>query len=158
MNNTQEKLTGEQIIEILKNSEISVYSFAMEDLDIDYEFSKEALEADKKKDEWLENNPNPGYGKEGYDKWLKEYKSYPSKYEVKENEWKKANNIPNWKEVEQYGGESMGDTWYSVKYFPDHDVYIRVDGWYQSHNGTDFNGWEDCSVVKPVEKTITVYE
>lgn len=61
-------------------------------------------------------------------------------------------------EVEQYGGEGQGDTWYSVKYFPDHDVYLKVNGWYQSYSGTDFNGWEDVDVVKPQQKTITVYE
>lgn len=60
-------------------------------------------------------------------------------------------------EVDKYGGEGKGDEWYSIKHFKDHDVYIRTDGYYQSHNGTEFEqgyGQE----VKPVEKTITVYE
>lgn len=60
-------------------------------------------------------------------------------------------------EVEQYGGESMGETWYSVKYFKDHDVYIRIDGFYASYDGTSFYdgyGYE----VRPTQKTITVYE
>jgi len=60
-------------------------------------------------------------------------------------------------EVKQKGGEGEGDTWYSVKYFKDHDVYIRTDGYYQSHNGADFDegyGYE----VFPKEKTIVVYE
>ena len=60
-------------------------------------------------------------------------------------------------EVDQYGGEGQGETWYSVKYFKDHDVYIRTDGYYQSYNGTDFEegyGQE----VRPIEKTIIVYE
>lgn len=62
-------------------------------------------------------------------------------------------------EVERYGGEGMGDTWYSIKYFKDHDVYIKVSGWYQSYNGTDFGDWnEACKEVRPVEKTITVYK
>lgn len=62
-------------------------------------------------------------------------------------------------EVDQYGGEGQGDTWYSVKYFPDHDVYIRIDGWHQSYEGTEFGGWGDaCSEVRPQQKTITVYE
>lgn len=61
-------------------------------------------------------------------------------------------------EVDQYGGEGQGDTWYSIKYFPDHDVYLRVDGWYQSYSGTDFNEWEDVTEVRPKQKTITVYE
>lgn len=63
------------------------------------------------------------------------------------------------KEVSHYGGEGKGDTWYSVFHFTDHDVHLKVDGWYSSYNGTDFEGWEDSvKEVKPMEKTITVYE
>lgn len=62
-----------------------------------------------------------------------------------------------WEEVEQYGGEGQGDTWYSVKYFPDHDVYIRIDGFYTSYHGTDFYDGLGRE-VRPQEKTITVYE
>lgn len=65
--------------------------------------------------------------------------------------------VGEFKEVKQYGGEGQGDTWYSVKYFKDHDVYIRTEGYYQSHYGTDFHyGYGE--EVKPVQKTITVYE
>ncbi len=63
------------------------------------------------------------------------------------------------KEVEQRGGEGQGDEWYIVYYFPDHDIYLKVDGYYQSYNGTEFyDGWDDCYEVKPQEKTITVFE
>ncbi len=76
-----------------------------------------------------------------------------------EKEFLEKNGIPNWKEIEQYGGEGQGDTWYSVKHFPEHNVYIKVEGYYQSYNGTEFHkGWDSCSEVKPVTKTITVYE
>ncbi len=62
-------------------------------------------------------------------------------------------------EVDQYGGTGQGDTWYAIKYFPQHDVYIKVDGWYSSYNGTNFDGWgHDVYEVRPKEKTITVYE
>lgn len=60
-------------------------------------------------------------------------------------------------EVEQKGGEDEGTEWYSVKYFEEHGVYIRTDGYYTSYNGTDFEdgmGYE----VTPQERTITVYE
>lgn len=64
-----------------------------------------------------------------------------------------------WEEIDQYGGESMGDHWHSVKHFKEHDVYIKVIGWYQSYNGTEFyDGWGCCSQVLPQQKTITVYE
>lgn len=62
-------------------------------------------------------------------------------------------------EVAQKGGEDEGSEWYSVKYFPDHDVYIKVEGYYSSYNGTDFyNGWGNCKEVRPKEKVIIVYE
>lgn len=100
-----EKLTYEQIIEVLKEKIESVHDFAHEDYD--YE--------------------ELGLG------------------EVEE--------------VDQQGGENEGSHWHSVKYFKDHDVYIRVDGYYSSYEGTDFyDGWDCCSNVRPKEKTITVYE
>jgi hypothetical protein len=68
-------------------------------------------------------------------------------------------NIGTITEVAQYGGEGQGDTWYSVKHLPDHDMYIRVDGYYSSQDGTEFyDGWNSCSEVKQKQKTITVYE
>ncbi len=58
-------------------------------------------------------------------------------------------------EVEQYGGEGDGSTWYSVKYFKDHDVYIRTDGYYSSYHGTDFNeGYGRQVVPKTIEKIV----
>jgi hypothetical protein len=62
-------------------------------------------------------------------------------------------------EVDKYGGEGKGETWYSVKHFVDHNVYIRVDGYYTSYEGTSFyDEWDCCRNVKPEQKTITVYE
>lgn len=62
-------------------------------------------------------------------------------------------------EVDEYGGEGQGEQWYTVLHFVDQDVYIRVDGFYTSFNGTDFyDGWNCCSNVQPITKTITVYE
>ncbi len=58
-------------------------------------------------------------------------------------------------EVAQRGGEGEGEDWYSVQYFKEHDVYIRIDGYYNSYNGTDFDN--DVYEVFPSEKTITVY-
>lgn len=60
-------------------------------------------------------------------------------------------------EVTQKGGEGEGSEWYSVKYFKDHDVYIKVEGYYSSYHGTDFeNGYGD--ECRPKLKTITIYE
>jgi hypothetical protein len=60
-------------------------------------------------------------------------------------------------EVEQKGGQGEGEEWYSVIHFEDHDVYIRIDGYYSSYGGTDFDSAE-FNEVRPKEKTITVYE
>lgn len=58
--------------------------------------------------------------------------------------------------VDHYGGEGKGEEYWTVYHFIDHDVYIRIDGWYSSYNGAEFDdyGYE----VRPIEKTITVYE
>lgn len=148
-----------EIIEKLKATGISVEDFAYEyipHLDV---FSDAALEAQRLLDEWLKNNPNPGYGEEGHKEWIEKYDKLPSKYTISVQEWKKDNNLPEWKEIEQYGGEDMGSTWYSIKYFPELDLYIKVSGWYQSYHGTDFSDWDSaCKEVRPQQKTITVYE
>lgn len=63
------------------------------------------------------------------------------------------------KQVDSHGGEDEGSNWYVVKHFVEHDVYIKVSGYYQSHHGTDFwDGWDSCKQVSPQSKTITVYE
>jgi len=148
-----------KILEVLKESEISISNFAYENVPSKTPYSSEALEAERIKDQWVVDNPNPGYGTDKYQEWLENFSKFPSKYNIAQREWLAEHNIPTWKEVEQVGGEGQGDTWYSVKYFPDHDVYINVSGYYSSYNGTDFNDWDDaCSEVKPIEKTITVYE
>lgn len=62
-------------------------------------------------------------------------------------------------EVEQIGGEGQGDLWYSVKYFPHYDIYLKVKGFYESYSGVDFyDGWDCIKEVKPKERTIIVYE
>jgi len=61
------------------------------------------------------------------------------------------------KTVNRRGGEGRGEDWNVVKYFVDHDVYISLDGYYSSYDGTDFYGFE-LEEVFPKEKTITVYE
>ena len=61
--------------------------------------------------------------------------------------------------VHSEGGEGQGEHWERVYHFPDHDVYISVVGFYSSYDGVDFyDGWGCCSNVRPVQKTITVYE
>ena len=71
-------------------------------------------------------------------------------------------NLGEIEEVSQYGGMGKGEMWYSVKYFKDHDIYIKVDGFYSSYECESyalFEDWDECVFeVRPESKTITVYE
>jgi len=61
--------------------------------------------------------------------------------------------------IDSYGGEGQGETYYNIFFFPEHDVYLRIDGFYSSYEGVDYiEGWDSISQVKPKQKTITVYE
>lgn len=59
--------------------------------------------------------------------------------------------------VDDYGGEGQGDDYYTVFGFTkgDETVYVKFEGYYASHYGSEYQSW---SFVKPVKKTITVYE
>ena len=69
--------------------------------------------------------------------------------------------LGNTKNISKQKGD-IGITSYAHKitYFKEHDVYIKLLGWYSSYSGSC--EWEDdndnYSVVKPKEKTITVWE
>lgn len=150
-------MTGEEIIEKLKELFDNVSDFAYEAIPYPSEFPQEALEAQRIKDEFYKSIEDKRNTSE-WDNLLREYNKLPNKYDIAENKWKFSHNL-EWKEVDSYGGVGQGETWYSVKYFPQHDVYIKVNGFYQSYNGTEFyDGWGCCEIVKPVQKTITVYE
>ena len=64
----------------------------------------------------------------------------------------------NYETSEDEYGDDLGDssilTW-TVYHFKDHDVFIKFQGWYSSYNGIEFESMQE---VKPVTKTITVYE
>lgn len=42
-----------------------------------------------------------------------------------------------------------------VVHFVEHDCYIKFSGYYSSYDDSDYDEWSE---VKPVTKTITVYE
>jgi hypothetical protein len=131
------KLTGKEIIELFKKSGIGVRSFA---------YNETTPWTDQEKDQWR----SVPYGTP-----LREELSIRFSKLAEE----RTKDLPKYIEADQYGGEGQGDTWFSIKYFEEHDVYLKVSGWYQSHYGTDFSDWDDAvKEVKPQEKTITVYE
>lgn len=58
---------------------------------------------------------------------------------------------------DRYGGEDQGSDYWSVYSFSDgmEVVFIQFQGWYASYEGSTY---EEFYEVKPVEKTITVFE
>ena len=61
--------------------------------------------------------------------------------------------------VDHYGGEDQGSDYYTVYEFKDDSleetVYIKFQGWYASHYGTEYQNFE---IVTPQQRTVTVYE
>jgi hypothetical protein len=66
------------------------------------------------------------------------------------------------KVVEQKGGYNelqdgaSGMEWHIVRHFVDHDVYIRLDGYYTSYEGLDISRAK-YKEVKPKERVIVEY-
>lgn len=60
------------------------------------------------------------------------------------------------KVVDSYGGEDCGSTYYAVYEMSDgiESLFVRFDGHYQSHYGTDYQGY---SFVTPKEKKVMEY-
>ena len=56
--------------------------------------------------------------------------------------------------VDSYGGEGMGEEYWSVYSFNNDDelVYVKFDGYYASYNGADFSRW---FFVEPKEVVVT---
>ena len=65
-------------------------------------------------------------------------------------------NLGEFVQVDQYGGEDQGSTFYSIVHFKDHDIYLRWDGWYASYDGWYLEN--PPTEVKPKTKQITVFE
>lgn len=158
-----------EILEFLKNNGVSVDNFAYEssvDIPEDFVPSSKIQELREAKEkaykEWQEYEDWQEYESKSSNSNNSLYKAWsdiPSVDDEIQKEYLESVGIGEIIEVEAYGGENMGSTWYSIKHFPKHDIYIRVDGWYQSHYGTDFEDWDTaCSEVKPVKKTITTFE
>lgn len=63
----------------------------------------------------------------------------------------------SWESQEGYGGEDMGSEYWHVYSFTDGKttVYVKFDGWYASHYGSEFNEW---FFVTPTQVTKTVFK
>ena len=158
-----DKLTYSEIIEILKKiSSVENFCdnefFSIDEIkDTDFKLSDEC----KSKvdayylnyDKWKATNYD--YNSEIYQEFIKN--DFP--YSHIDEEIRNFYNLGEIEIVDSYGGEDMGSTYYSIKYFKKHGIYIKVSGFYQSYSGTTFGDWDEaCGEVKPVTKTVTVYE
>ena len=58
--------------------------------------------------------------------------------------------------VDNFGGEGCGDQYWSVYSFTkdNQTVYVKFDGWYASHYGSEFTEW---FFVKPKQVTVTQF-
>lgn len=59
-------------------------------------------------------------------------------------------------EAERTEGSGDYDGAQSVLFFPAHNVYISIEGYYTSNDGCDFNG-ADVFIVEPKEIVTTVF-
>lgn len=148
MNLKNRKMTVQEILKVVEELGISVEDFGYGEFGVpnDFELPEELNSQRKARQEYYEID----YQKRNNQK-IPEYD-----YKAANKYWLDKIGIGSWKEVEQDGGEDQGSNWYSIKYFEDHDVYIKTQGYYQSYSGTDFHDGYGHE-VKPQEKTITVY-
>lgn len=104
------------------------------------------------------------------DEYRDEYDDYDDEDEIKDVE--KVTNVDkhkkvktilgNWNEIRVSGGEDSGSNWVRVYHFENHDVYLRVSGYYSSYEGVEFNdtSWETNEIkeVRPKEVIKVIYE
>ena len=157
----------EELISKLKEIYKHVDQFTEEGPDIpdDFKFSEKIEKIAANKEQALINlKAHPFYNdkkvsKEGHEELNRIYQDLPSVWDAKQEEYLDSIGIGRIEEVSQRGGEGEGEYWESVKYFPMHDIYIKVVGHYTSYEGTEFyNEWDCCSQVVPVKKEVTYYE
>jgi hypothetical protein len=149
-------MTYTEIIEKLKTLYSNVAEFANDEAPYNPNNYREALQALKDREDFKsEHYINYRWDTPQNNKF---YNDMPNPWAIAQDLYNADTSTLKWEEVDSYGGEGQGETWYSVKYFRDYDVYIKVDGYYTSYNGVEFDrGWDSCKEVRPKQKTITVY-
>lgn len=147
-----------EIIEKLKTIFEEVGEFAHEDQQYDFENYPEALEAQRIRKEFNDLH------RKDYTYWDSEenmeiYGNLPDEYKIINRLYRQSIGLL-WEEVDYNSFLTDREDWYSVKYFPEHNVYIKVLGYECPHREEVIfeEGWDCCEEVKPVQKTITIYE
>ena len=161
-----EKLTADQILNIVENNmDINQFGEGYYPNPKDFEYSdevKKARIANQEAYDALINHPthklryDEKEADADYQKVRQNYLNSPSPDEQEKLEFLASLGLGKIVEVDSYGGSDQGTTWYSVKHFVDHDVYIQTDGYYSSYEGVEFEdyGYE----VKPEQVMVTQYK
>ncbi len=97
--------------------------------------------------DWVEFKYSKGWGKESEIK---------KSVQLTDKQEQKIEGLGPIYLVAEYGGEGQGDDYWVVAHFEKFDAYVRVDGYYASHDGGYLDG--DPYLVTPKEKTVIVYE
>lgn len=103
---------------------------------------------------------------EYYDEYFDDYNEYDENGIKKPTNYDKHIQVKSilgkWKEIYISGGSDKGTDWVRVFYFEDHDVYLRVSGYYSSYEGVEFNdpSWDTNEIkeVRPKEVIRVIYE
>jgi hypothetical protein len=176
---TFKKLTGQEIIDIL-SGDMEVEDFAFEDFKYgSFMFSPDVKEYEVKYNLLYDERSNCKWYKLSYgerkrmeddcmdeaqvlkgecEDFTKELQKF-NPWDKKKDEFFNGTGLGKFEIVDEYGGEGLGEEWWMVFYFKDHDEYIKIDGHYTSYSGTEFyGGWEKCAtVVRPHQVTVTKY-
>lgn len=94
--------------------------------------------------------------KEAVEKYLKEHDGFGNFVYDDVDKVEFGNLFGPWKKVHsEGGGEGGGSYVVRVFHFEKFDTYLKLEGHYSSYEGTE---WDDnFTIVKPEQKTITVY-
>ena len=156
------KLTAKEIIDILiENTDLSNFDEGICSTNepkgfVPSEELAEKIKLNKKYEkEWEYNGKSWDRDDKHYIN--KKAHRYPS--DLQKKEYHNFLGLGNVEFVDRYGGEDCGSEYWTIYYFKDHDVYLKVEGWYQSFRGVEYDSFGDCVIeVKPKTKTVTVYE
>jgi len=159
-----EKLTFEQILSILKDKFI-LQAFAEQYnlIPDEFEYSdnvKVIIDAEQVALDKYRNHPHYDNYKERSEEFERLYNDYISfnSYALMKKEYFESLGVGEYEVVDEYGGEGCGDIWYVVFYFKEHNVYMKIYGFYSSYNGVTFGSWDSAtSEVTPIQVTKTEY-
>lgn len=90
--------------------------------------------------------------------YLVDYEHYTSDDVLIENleqekEYLKKLGLSNF---EDKGGRADTSEFWNVVYFPDHNAYLKISGWYDSYGGYE-HSYDEIKEVKPQTVTKTIY-